>query len=301
MVPIHKKGKPRNKVDSYQPISLTSSVCKLMEKIINKRLIWFLETNSLLTQEQGGFRRYRSTEDQIAFITQEIEDGFQEKKHTTIVWVDLEKAFDKVWEEGLILKLTKNNISNRMLNWVKEYVSNRKATVRMHGYRSNTVPIKNGVPQGGVLSPTLFLIYINDIKESLPRKVKCSMYADDLALISTEEYVGTSKFRLQDSLKQLQKWTDSWGMKVNANKTQYTIFTLSTKQKEIKLTFGNSSVEINNNPVYLGVTFDPRLTWAKQLEVTQTKGIKRMNLMKKLAGTDWGANMSVLKKTTPVM
>ena len=84
------------------------------------------------------------------------------------------------------------------------------------------------------------------------------MYADDLALISTEEYVGTSKFRLQDSLKQLQKWTDSWGMKVNANKTQCTIFTLSTKQKEIKLTFGNSPVEINNNPVYLGVTFDPQ-------------------------------------------
>ena len=105
MIPIHKKGKPRNKVDSYRPISLTSSVCKLMEKIINKRLIWFLETNSLLTQEQGGFRRYRSTEDQIAFITQAIEDDFQEKKHTPIVWVDLEKTFDKVWEEGLKLKL----------------------------------------------------------------------------------------------------------------------------------------------------------------------------------------------------
>ena len=78
-----------------------------------------------------------------------------------------------MWEEGLILKLIKNNISNRRLNWVKEYVSNRKATVRMHGYRSNTDLIKNGVPQGGVLSPTLFLIYKNDIKESLHRKVKC--------------------------------------------------------------------------------------------------------------------------------
>jgi Reverse transcriptase (RNA-dependent DNA polymerase) len=148
----------------------------------------------------------------------------------------------------------------------------------LHGYRSNTVPIKNGVPQGGVLSPTLLLIYINDIKESLPRKVKCSMYADDLMKNMWAHLNSGSRLSKKNYKNGLR------GMKVNANKTQYTIFTLSTKQKEIQLTFGNSSVKINNNTVYLGVTFDPRLTWAKKL--TQTKGIKRMNLMKNLAGTD---------------
>ena len=123
------------------------------------------------------------------------------------------------------------------------------------------------------------------------------MYADDLALISTEEYVGTSKFRLQDSLDKLSQWCKDWGMTINTKKTTYSIFTLSPKQLQIKLTLEKTVLDKNENPTYLGVTFDPRLTWKKQFEKTQTKGIQRLSLMKKLAGTDWGAHHSILKKT----
>ena len=297
MIPILKIGKPRNQVDSYRPISLTSCVCKLMERIINSRLTWILETENQLVDEQGGFRKCRSTEDQIAYIAQEIEDGFQEKKPTTIVWVDLEKAFDKVWVDGLILKLLNKHISHRMYIWIKEYLTNRKALVNMQGKRSHITAIQNGVPQGGVLSPTLFLIFINDLKEKLPKKVKSSMYADDLALISTEEYIGTSKFRLQDALDKLNLWSKEWGMTINSKKTTYTIFSLSTKQQRIQLTLDKTTLELNNNPTYLGVTFDPRLTWKNQIENLQSKGMRRLALMKKLSGSDWGADHSILKKT----
>ena len=298
MIPILKHGKQRNQVDSYRPIILTSCACKLMERIINNRLTWILESENLLVDEQAGFRKNRSTEDQIAYIAQEIEDGFQEKKQTTIVWVDLEKAFDKVWKEGLILKLLNNNISHRMLNWITNYLTNRKAVVNMQGKRSKTAILQNGVPQGGVLSPTLFLLFINDLKQYIPRKVNSSLYADDLALISTEEYTGTSKFRLQDALNNLSSWSKEWGMTINSKKTTYSIFSLSTKHQSIKLTLDKATLEKNDNPTYLGVTFDPRLTWKNQIENAQKKGIQRLALMKKLAGSDWGANHSIVKKTS---
>ena len=99
LIPILKAGKPRNKGNSYRPISLTSCMCKLMEQMVNKRLMWYLERNKILMDEQAGFRQFRSTEDQIAYIAQTIEDGYQRQQHTATVWVDMEKAFDKVWKK----------------------------------------------------------------------------------------------------------------------------------------------------------------------------------------------------------
>ena len=101
MIPIHKKGKDRVKADSYHPISLTSCVGKLLERMINTRLVWHLEKNSIITPEQAGFRQHHSTEDQVTYIAQMIEDGFQNKHHTLTVWIDVGKAYDKVWKDGL--------------------------------------------------------------------------------------------------------------------------------------------------------------------------------------------------------
>ena len=94
MVPIHKKGKDRVNAENYRPISLTSCVGKLLERMINTRLVWHLEKNKIITPEQAGFRQHHSTEDQVAYIAQKIEDGFQDKQHTLTVWIDMEKAFD---------------------------------------------------------------------------------------------------------------------------------------------------------------------------------------------------------------
>ena len=99
MIPILKRGKDKSKAESYRPISLTSCVGKLMERLINTRLMWYLEDKKHITPEQAAFRQDRSTEDQITYIAQAIEDAFQDKKHTLAVWIDLEKAFDKVWKE----------------------------------------------------------------------------------------------------------------------------------------------------------------------------------------------------------
>ena len=172
LIPIHKPGKPKNSPSSYRPISLTSCLCKLLERILNSRLMWFMEKERKFDDEQAGFRPCRSTEDQVTYLTQLIEEGFQAKKQTVVVWVDLEKAFDRVWTKGLLLKLLKTNITHKMYNWIKQYIHNRKAKVCLKGKYSRTASFKQGVPQGGVLSPSLFLIFLNDLISTTSPNVK---------------------------------------------------------------------------------------------------------------------------------
>ena len=128
----------------------------------------------------------------------------------------------------------------------------------------------------------------------MPKGVKGAMYADDLVLWCSEEYISTANFRLREALLQLEKWTKEWVVRVNAGKTTYTVFTLSTKEQKVNLVFNGLILQEDKTPVYLGVTFDPRLTWKEQLQKNKTKAKLRMSLMKKLAGTDWGANQNVL-------
>ena len=139
-----------------------------MERIVNRRLLSFLETNHLLSNSQTGYRRNRSTEDQLVLLAQEIEDAFQEKKKVLAVFVDLSKAFDKVWKTGLLRKLAACGVSGNMFHWVRNFLSQRKARVKLEGKLSHLVKLGEGIPQGGVISPTLFLVFIDDIMRGVP-------------------------------------------------------------------------------------------------------------------------------------
>ena len=153
MIPILKRGKDKSKAESYRPISLTSCVGKLMERLINTRLMWHLEDKKHTTPEQAAFRQDRLTEDQITYIAQAIEDVFQDKKRTFAVWIDLEKALDKVWKEGLKLKLHQCGVAGRKFKWIGQNMYNRKAKAHIKQQWSIKRTLRQGVPQGGVLSP----------------------------------------------------------------------------------------------------------------------------------------------------
>ena len=306
MIPVHKKGKDKSQAENYRPISLTSCLGKLMERLVNTRLVWHLETNQLLSPDQAGFRQHRSTEDQITFIAQSIEDAFQEKKNTLAVWLDMEKAFDKVWKDGLRLKLRRSGVSGRMYTWISQYLHNRQARVKLQGQKSKKKVLRQGVPQGGVLSPTLFLVFIDDIVKELPRGVKGAIYADDLVLWCSEEYTTTAQVRLQTALDKIGRWTKKWLVSVNTTKTTFTIFTLSNKKQEAKLMLNDQRLVEEPTPTYLGVTFDRRLTWKQQIFKCCSRAKLRLAIMRKLAGTDWGADQCILKtlytgRVRPVM
>ena len=127
MIPLHKPGKAKTEATSYRPISLTSCMVKLLERIINTRLKWFLETEKLLVPQQAGFREHQCTEDQTTYLAQEMDFNVK-------VWIDLQKSFDKVWTDGLLIKL-RCNISRNMFKWIK-YTHNRRARVVIDNNRS---------------------------------------------------------------------------------------------------------------------------------------------------------------------
>lgn len=242
MIPIHKKGKDPKKPESYRPISLTSCVGKTMERIVNARLRWYLETNNLLATQQSGFRQFRSTEDQTTYLAQEIEDAFQEQKVVLTAWIDLQRAFDKVWTDGLKVKLMRNGVGGSMLKWIKSYLYNRRARVSMDQVNSRKFLLRHGVPQGGVLSPTLFLLFINDLVSDLPKGVNAALYADDLVLWCKEEYATTATYRMQGAIDKLTAWAEDWCVTINKEKSCTTLFTLSPKQRAGKIKLGDTTL-----------------------------------------------------------
>ena len=209
MIPIWKKGKDKGKTTSYRPISLTSCVSKTMERIINLRMKWYLESEAIIVNQQAGFRQCHSTEDQATYLSQEIEDSFQDKKGVLAVWIDLQKAFDKVWANGLVKKLEMAGIQGRMLKWTKSYLHNRQARVKVNNCHSKKLCLRHGVPQGGVLSPTLFTLYINDLVQELPLGVKAALYADDIAMWCSEEHASTATLRMQKAADVISRWTEN--------------------------------------------------------------------------------------------
>nr|KAG5708055.1 hypothetical protein BaRGS_025193 [Batillaria attramentaria] len=160
--------------------------------MINKRLMWHLESNNLITKEQTAFRKNRSTEDQLVYLAQSIENAFQEKKKVVATFIDLSKAFDKVWKDGLLLKLLTAGIAGRMFSWIKSFLCHRTARVKLDSSLNHTVKIREGVPQGGVISPTLFVVFINDISSSLSRHISRALHADDFAMWNSSAKLGQS-------------------------------------------------------------------------------------------------------------
>ncbi|KAK7113996.1 hypothetical protein V1264_000134 [Littorina saxatilis] len=295
MIPVLKKGKNKTKTLSYRPISLTSCVCKTMERIVNQRLQLYLESESIIVPEQAGFRQHRSTEDQTTHLSQVIEDAYQAQKVTLATFIDLQKAFDKVWKDGLLVKLLRSGVKGNMYEWTKSYLHNRKARVLVDGHCGRKVLLHQGVPQGGVLSPTLFILFINDLVPELPKGVQAALYADDLVLWCSEEYATTATYRMQLALEKVAAWAEDWCVTINREKTTATLFTLSAKATPGKLTLGDTPLKFEDQQTYLGVTYDKRMTWKQHIMNAEGKARRKLNIMRKLAGSHWGANEKILK------
>ena len=172
-------------------------------------------------------------------MSQEIEDAFQEQKLVLVSWIDLQKAFDKVWMEGLLVKLLRNGIASNMFNWIKSYLYKRRAKVSVDRIHSKKFLLGHCVPLGGVLSPTLFLLFINDLVSELPKGVKAALYADDLVIWCNEEYATTATYRMQLAADKLNSWTEKWCVAVNKDKSSTTLFTLSPSKKLVSLLVGS--------------------------------------------------------------
>ena len=256
--------------------------------------MYYLEKQNIISPTQTGYRKFRNTEDQLSLLVQDIENAFQDKNKTLAVFFDLSKAFDKVWKEGLTLKLLRAGIRNKMQMWISHYLFGRTARVKLDGHHSMKVKLREGVPQGGVISPTLFLVYINDITDKMKRHVSNSLHADDLAVWTSSEHTTTAAYRIQEVIDGIAAWTDDWGLELNTRKTNATLFSLSTTKETVKLKLRGQELPQTDTPTFLGIKMDARLTWKPQIEEMERKGIRKLALLKKLAGTTWGAECRLL-------
>ena len=191
IIPIHKMGKPLDFPASFRPVSLTSCVSKLFERIILSRLFFFLESNSILSLRHAGFRPGRSTLDQILYLAQSISDEFNKPmpgSRTILATIDFSKAFDSVWHPALYHKLITAGLPHCFARWTQSFLSDRSACVVYQNHKSRLFRVRRGFPQGSVLGPVLFSLFINDLLASLPSSVSCSLYADDLVIWSSSPW-----------------------------------------------------------------------------------------------------------------
>ena len=297
LIPLLKKNKPpKDAPTGYRPISLTSCIGKLAERIINGRLHWWLEHNNTISPCQAGFRSNYTTEDQQARLTQKIQDGFQMNKDTIAVFVDLEKAYDKVWRQGLFIKICESGIHSNMYRWINNFLTDRRIATKLDGATSPKECLREGIPQGSSLSCTLFNLYINDIVKCL-QDTHVALYADDLVIWSSSTNMYSAQANINTSLRNLWTYCNLWKLWLNTSKTVYTIFSTRYKvERSVKIKYGGEELKKDDAPVYLGMQLEPKLSMRKHMEAAATKARRRLNIVKRLASTKWGANKRALRQ-----
>ena len=231
--PLLKDGKDPKKTVSYRPISLTCCMGKILEKIIADRLIHVLEDRKLLNDNQAGFRSNRCTTDQILKLVQQASDQLHNKAgntRTLVTFFDYEKAYDKVWRDGLIYKMQQLNLPSRFIRYVRHFLSGRKTRVEINGSRSDNFRLDEGLPQGSSISPLLFLIFINDIDVELDPDTTASLFADDTAAWMKDGKIrGSNRVLMQQEIDKILEWADKWKMKVNEDKTKVMVISSSNR------------------------------------------------------------------------
>ncbi|GFN96032.1 RNA-directed DNA polymerase from mobile element jockey-like, partial [Plakobranchus ocellatus] len=296
LVPMLKKGKNAKTTSSYRPISLTSVICKTIERMVNARLVHYLERNSYLDEAQAGFRKNMTTTDQLVRFTQSVIDAWQSRQHTVAVFIDLEKAYDKIWRTGLFVKLQKLGVTGRMYNWIRSFLENRYIRTRVRGTLSSSRPVSEGLPQGSALSCTLFLCYVNDLQQNMASETRLA-YADDLVLWQHSSDVEHAADALNKDLALLKQYCAHWKMSINTTKTVYSVFSNSNPvlARDLDIKMGKVSLQRDNLPKYLGVSLDPRLNLTKHVKNVASNVRERIGIVKKVAGTSWGAKPHTLR------
>ena len=284
IIPLFKSGE-KDLMKNYRPISILPAFSKILERIMYNRIYSHVTNNLLLYDKQFGFQQKCSTEYAILQLTKEIYESFDEQKYTLGVFIDLSKAFDTVNHQLLLAKLPYFGIQGSYINWFKSYLSNRQQYVTYNDKKANIRTISCGVPQGSILGPLLFLLYVNDLQHA-SKIIKAIMFADDTNFFYSDNNIKNMFKIVNQELKRVQIWFNANKLSLNVSKTKYSFFHSSAYKDKIPLRL--PTLEINNiiikrDPTmkFLGVLLDENLNWKTHISCIEKKISKNLGILYK--------------------
>ena len=270
VTPIHKCGE-KSLAKNYRPISLLSLVSKALERLVHTKLLNYILSNNLLSERQHGFRPGSSTQEALLLATNDWQYMLSSNKQVAAVFLDIRKAFDSVPHHHLITSLSKLGVSGPLLKWFKSYLSDRQQRVVLDGETSASCSVTSGVPQGSILGPLLFIIFMNSLTGlPLSPNTKLLLYADDILLykpINSQE--DSSAF--QQDVDSINNWMNEHNLTLNTSKSHLMQITRSRNPSHISIALDGTPLEIVRSTKYLGVTISSDLNWRDHITSTRKK------------------------------
>ena len=284
VIPLYKSG-DKSRVSNYRPISVLPCFSKILERIMYTRLYDHLLKHNILYNKQFGFQKGHSTEHAVINITNEILNEFDKNRFTIGIFIDLSKAFDTVNHEILLKKLDMHGIRNNNLLWFRNYLSRRQQAVSFSSINSSLKKIICGVPQGSILGPLLFLIYVNDLYVS-SKILNFTLFADDTNIFFSGENLKSMFSSINEELIHVSNWFRANKLSLNVSKTQYILFMKPSQTENIplklpKLCINETDIKRVNSTTFLGVVIDEHLSWKKQINLISNKVSKNLGIMYK--------------------
>ena len=269
---------------------------RVFEKVLKRQLSTYLQVNNAIYKYQSGFLPLHSTVTQLCYLVHDWQTAIDKQQTVQVAFLDLSKAYNRVSIDGLLYKLLKIGFSKPALTWMESFLGSRQQRVKIGDRFSEWGALSSGIPQGTVLGPTLFLIYINDLPAYM--KTTPSIFADDSTVYTKGLDDDAACRELTTELDAAQNWAESWGMSFNPDKSEW--LTISSKRKSQQPSGTNEQLKMKGNLVtavathkHLGIVFNRSLTWSDQISTVRTKCARRMGILRKMSHL---FNKKIIKK-----